>query len=197
MPKKCQCGFFHPDNDLNNCPDCGEALKFTMFAPPGFRTECDQSRGAEAWHQQAAPYEQLELPIGVRLSQIGAGIGIYWLISRTIMGFFFAACLVGNTDVQLERALIVFPVLALAFYVVGALAGGAVAGAWSVNWVPQGVGVGAGVFVVPLITYCLFAPVDGVGLAAFFVVVCITTAISVFGAYVGHKLIRPSRFIVS
>ncbi len=199
MPKTCpHCGFFHPENDLNQCPYCGQALKFTMFAPPGLQTaEPEQSRGKEAWNPELAAYEQLELPISVRVSQIGAGIGIYCLISRTVLSYFCALCLVGNTDVRLERLVIVYPLLMLLFHVVGALAGGAVAGAWSVNWLPQGIAVGTGVFVMPLVFYCLFAPVTEVGLAVFLAIVCITTAVSVLGAFVGHKLIRPSRFVVS
>ena len=199
MPKKCpQCGFFRSDNELIQCPDCGQALQFTMFAPPGFQTEeSDQSRGAEAWDQQLASYERMELPLSVRLSQIGAGIGIYCLISRTIMSHFCSICLVGNANMQLEQMAIALLVIMLVFHVVGALVGGAVAGAWSVNWVPQGIGVGAGVFLAPLILYCVLAPVNEVGLVAFLVIICITTAISVLGAFIGHKLVRPSRFVVS
>jgi hypothetical protein len=199
MPKKCEhCGFFRPDNELTDCPDCGQALKFTMFAPPGYQTEkCDEPPNPEVWNHQSATYEKLELPIGVRMSQIGAGICIYFLISRTLMNIFCAVCFVGNDNLRLEQMVIAAVLIMLIFHVVGALVGGAVAGAWSINWVPQGIGVGVGVFLLPLFFYLLFEPVKGVGLLGFLVIICITSAISVMGAFIGHKLIRPSRFVIS
>lgn len=183
---------------MTECPNCGQALQFTMFAPPGYQMEeATHSCNKEEWHGNSAAYEQLELPIGVRLSQIGAGIGIYCFISRTVMNFFFAICLVGETNIQLEQLAITFLVMLMVFHIIGALAGGAVAGAWSVNWVPQGIGVGVGVFISPLIMHFLFAPVKGIDLLTFMFVICITTTISVFGAFIGHKLIQPTRFITS
>jgi hypothetical protein len=199
MPKKCDhCGFFRPDNDLSNCPDCGQKLQFTMFAPPGYQTEESvESSSTEAWNDKSAYFEQLELPVGVRMSQIGAGIGIYCLISRTVMNIFCAMCFVGNNNLKLEQMVIAYLSIMLVFHIVGALAGGAVAGAWSINWVPQGIGVGIGVFVAPLIMHVLLKPVIGVDLQTILVIICFTTAISVFGAFVGHKLIKPSRFVIS
>ncbi|MGW8258114.1 MAG: hypothetical protein ACWGMZ_11560, partial [Thermoguttaceae bacterium] len=189
-------------------PDCGQALKFTMFAPPGYQgQEAEEPSGKEAWHEQSAAYEQLEVPLGARLTQIGAGIGIYYLISRTVLNFFFVMCFMDNDNFKLEQMLhdnskleqmmSVYLVLLLVFHIVGALAGGAVAGAWSVNWTPQGIGVGIGVFVTPLITYFVFEPIQGVNLPVMLVVVCVTTAFSVLGAFIGHTLIRPTRYLVS
>lgn len=199
MPKKCdQCGFFHPENNLDQCPDCGQALKFTMFAPPGFQPEQSNATArAEEWNHETANYEQLELPWGVRWTQIGVGIFIYCLISRTISNLFCAACFLGDTQLDMQQILIAFLLIKLAFHLVGALAGGAVAGAWSVNWAPQGIGVGVGVFLSPIVMYCLFGPIGGIGLAAFFTTICITTAVSVLGAWIGHKVVRPSRYVIS
>ena len=199
MPKKCQnCNFFHPENELTNCPDCGQTLQFTMFAPPGYQMEeCVESTNAQAWNDKSASFEHLELPLSIRLSQIGAGIGIYCLISRTIFSYFIAICFVGETNIQLEQIAIPLIFIMLGFHVIAALAGGAVAGAWSVNWVPQGIGVGIGVFISPLIMHFILEPVSNVDILSFMVVICITTAISVFGAFIGHKLIQPSRFVIS
>jgi hypothetical protein len=199
MPKKCQhCNFFSPENDLTDCPDCGHELKFTMFAPPGYQAkECDTPCSAEEWNDKSAAYELLELPIGVRMSQIGAGIGIYFLISRTIMNLFCVLCFESNDKLNLGQIVIAYLLILLVFHIIGALAGGAVAGIWSINWVPQGIGVGIGVFCLPLIMRFLFEPVSAVDILAFLIIICITTAVSVFGAFVGHKLVRPTRYVIS
>jgi hypothetical protein len=199
MPKKCEhCGFFHPDNDLTDCPDCGQKLKFTMFAPPSFQPQRrDESPQAEAWDVKRAAYEQLELPIGVRISQIVGGITIYFLISRTVQNIFLSICFGGDEDLRLEQIVIGALLIMLVFHVIGALVGGAVAGAWSVNWVPQGIGVGVGVLLLPFFIYFLFGQIGKEGLLGFLVLVCVTTVISVFGAFIGHLLVRPSRFIIS
>jgi hypothetical protein len=199
MPKKCEsCGFFRADNELTECPDCGHRLQFTMFAPPSLQAAaCDASEGAKAWNANSAAFEQLELPIGVRISQISAGIGIYCLISRTLRIVFCSLFFVSNTDVQMDRMALALILISLAFQVVGALAGGAVAGIWSVNWVPQGIGVGVGIFFAPLVMLFLFKPVAGTSLPVTLVTMGITTVLSVLGAFIGHKLVRPSRFVVS
>jgi hypothetical protein len=199
MPKKCEnCSFFHPDNDLTHCPDCGQELKFTMLTPPNYQREViEVSHRAEAWKQDSAKHEQLELPGNVRLTQIVAGIVIYSLISRSVKNFFLAICFVGAPPIQFERFMIAYLLLSLIFYVVGALAGGAVAGAWSVNWVPQGIGVGIGVFVLPFIFYVLFGPANGDDMLVFLLLIVITTALSILGAWIGHKIVRPSRYVIS
>jgi hypothetical protein len=199
MPKKCdRCGFYHPENHLTDCPECGQMLKFTMFAPPGAQTQAaDEPQAKEAWNVNAAPFEQLELPFGIRMTQIGAGIGIYCLISRWALNIFFALCFLGNENTKLEQMLIAYLLFMLVFHVLGALAGGAVAGAWSVNWVPQGIGVGVGIFFAPIVMFLVFGPEADESFTSILVVVCITTAFSVLGAFIGHKMVRPSRYIIS
>jgi hypothetical protein len=199
MPKKCeQCGFFRLENELTDCPDCGQTLKFTMFSPTGYQMEeAVETCTMQTWTDKPTHYEHLELPLGIRISQIGAGIGIYCLISRTMMSLFLALCFVGESKIQLEQIAVAFLIIMMSFHIIGALAGGAVAGAWSVNWVPQGIGVGVGVFIMPFIMRFLLDPVGRVDFLTFIILVCITTAISVFGAFIGHKLIQPSRFVIS
>jgi hypothetical protein len=199
MPKKCDgCGFFHPENEMSQCPQCGQALKFTMFVPPGFETkEIDDSRTPETWNHEQAKYEQLELSWGVRWAQICAGVFIYCLISRYVCNVFCAAVFIGDSKLELRQMMIAFLAINIAFHLVGSLAGGAVAGAWSVNWVPQGIGMGVGVFILPLVMYYFFGLIHGVSLIAFLIIVCITTACSVLGAWIGHKVVRPSRYVIS
>jgi hypothetical protein len=199
MPKKCDsCGFYDPENQLFDCPKCGQSLKFTMFAPPEYQAqEPAEPQGKAAWDSSAAKFEQLELPFGVRMTQIGAGIGIYCFISRTVMNFFFALCFIGSENVRIEHAIAAYLIFALVFHVVGALVGGAVAGAWSVNWVPQGIGVGVGIFLAPIVLFLIFGPEEGQNAAGLAVTVAVTTVFSVLGAFIGHKMIRPSRYIIS
>jgi hypothetical protein len=198
MPKKCgQCSFFSPENGLDDCPECGTRLQFTMFVPPSHATEADAPPSAKAWDVKAAAFQQMELPIGVRWTQVLAGIGIYGLIAYTVRNHFLALAFSGETQLSCEQSLIAMLLIALVFYVVGALAGGAVAGAWSVNWLPQGIGVGVGVFVLPMAIYCLFGPSGKEPLIALMLMMCVTTGLSVLGAFIGHKMIRPSRYIIS
>ena len=77
---------------------------------------------------------------------------------------------------------------------VAALVGGAIAGAWSVNWIPQGIGVGLGLFAIPTILLVLFIPES---IIVYLIIVCVTTPVTVLGAYLGHVLIRPTRIIQS
>ena len=77
-------------------------------------------------------------------------------------------------------------------YVAASLAGGAVAGAWSVNWIPQGVGVGLGVLVIPLVLLLIFLPES---LPLYLIGVAITTGLTVLGAYIGHRVVRPAQFL--
>lgn len=200
MPKKCEnCDFFHPENTLNECPECGRPLQFTMFTPPGFQAEEGQekTRGKSEWDDRGAAHELIELPLSVRMSQIVAGTGIYCTISRTLKMIFCSICFVGNTNLQLDRMVIAYWSITAAFHILGALVGGAVAGAWSVNWIPQGIGVGVGVFLSPLIMYCIFGAVGGTSVLGYLMIICVTTLVSVFGAFVGHKLVAPTRYVIS
>ena len=77
-------------------------------------------------------------------------------------------------------------------YVMAALLGGGLAGACSVNWVPQGIGVGVGVFLLPILVMVIFMPAS---LPLFFLGILVTTPLTVLGAFMGHKAIRPSQFL--
>ncbi|HLA84741.1 MAG TPA: hypothetical protein VJL29_08100 [Thermoguttaceae bacterium] len=198
MPKKCEhCDFFDRENHLNECPNCGNPLRFTMFAPPGFETEPSLPAGVEPWSERLAVYEEMELPWSMRSAQIGAGIGAYFLISRTVTSVLTGLFLFSGGASEPEEAVVIYLMLAAICYVVGALAGGAVAGAWSINWVPQGIGVGVGVFLTPIIWFIAFPPEHAMSTILFLGVIGVTTVLAVVGAYLGHKVIRPFRYIIS
>jgi hypothetical protein len=92
--------------------------------------------------------------------------------------------------------IIVAAVATVLIHCVSAIAGGAVAGAWSVSWIPQGIGVGLGALLIPLTLTLLFTP-DWAPIMAQIGLIFITTAFAVFGAWLGHKVVRPSRFVLS
>ena len=135
--------------------------------------------------------ESLELPLGVRLTQIGAGIFIFLAVSR--WGQRILLFLIGS-DAQVDTAGQAAYLLAYTcfLYVAASLAGGAVAGAWSVNWVPQGIGVGFGVLAIPLFLLLIFLPES---LPIYLIGVAITTGLTILGAYLGHRIVRPAQFI--
>ena len=56
---------------------------------------------------------------------------------------------------------------------------------------PQGIGVGLGVLAIPLVLLILFLPES---LPLYLLGVLVTTAFTVLGAYIGHRLVRPSQF---
>ena len=200
MPKKCECcGFFDPENDLTECPNCDSALQFTMFTPPGYETQEQEEDygGAAPWSEHLANYEEMELPVGIRMAQIGAGIGAYFLVSRGVTRLVSGLFAFGSGPMTFDELLTIQIIFILTFHVVGAIVGGAVAGAWSINWIPQGIGVGIGVFTIPIILFLVFAPAHTGLTILFLAVICFTTMFAVLGAYLGHKVIRPSRYVIS
>jgi hypothetical protein len=134
--------------------------------------------------------EVLELPPAVRLAQIGAGIFIFFAVSR--WGSRILTLLIGsNPEVTTQSQMVYLFAYTAFLYIAASLTGGAVAGAWSVNWVPQGIGVGLGVLAIPLVLLILFLPKS---LPLYLLGVLVTTAFTVLGAYIGHRLVRPSQF---
>jgi hypothetical protein len=134
--------------------------------------------------------EAMELPPAVRLAQIGTGIVIFFAVSR--WGARILTLLIGE-EVEIDttaQAAYLYGYTAF-LYIAAALAGGAVAGAWSVNWVPQGIGVGLGVLAIPLLVLILYRPES---LLIYLLGVAVTTVLTVLGALLGHKLVRPSQF---
>ena len=125
------------------------------------------------------------------IGEIGAGIFIFLAVSR--WGQRILILLIGS-EAQVDtagQAVYLFSYTAF-LYVAAALAGGAVAGAWSVNWVPQGIGVGLGVLAIPLLLLIFLLPAS---LPVYLIGVLITTGLTVLGAYLGHRLVQPAQFI--
>jgi hypothetical protein len=190
MYKTCpECEFFTEEVTEGTCPDCGGGLKFTMLPP----TKCDVDGKPLPLNDEAVMVpntEVLELPPAVRLAQVGAGIFVFFAVSR--WGSRILTLLIGTNPEVTTQSQVVYLFAYTAFlYIAASLTGGAVAGAWSVNWVPQGIGVGLGVLAIPLLLLVLFLPES---LPLYLLGVLVTTAFTVLGAYLGHRLVRPSQF---
>lgn len=196
MARACaNCNYYNAEGDQQVCPECGAALQFTMLGPANAPVEEEAEDGVPAWERpDDAEIEILEQPLGIRLAQIGSGIAFYFLVWRwgtRFLTFCFADVLY-NTDAT--TAIVTAGAITIVLYIAAALVAGAIAGAWTVNWIPQGIGVGAGLFVIPLVLLLIISPDS---LVFYLVVVAVTTAFTVAGAYIGHALVKPSRMIHS
>ena len=194
MPKQCpKCDFWSEDNAPQACPECGAALRLTMFS-----RQSDQPAEAEgsapAWKTISDDrFRTMEQPIGVRMAQIGSGITFYFCVSHW-GGRMIELLLLGTIgEADLDRVAVVVLFTSIALHVLAAVIGGIIASAWAVNWVPQGVGVGIGVFAVPLALLLVIHPQS---LPVFLLLMGLTTVFSVLGAFFGHLLIRPMRYPV-
>jgi hypothetical protein len=190
MYKTCSdCGYFTDEVTESTCPSCSSGLRLTML-PPSRGAMGENSVSAEEVALMVPRTEAMELPPAIRLAQIGTGIAIFFAVSR--WGSRALTFLIGaEAQVSTQGQLFYLYGYTAFLYVAAAVAGGAVAGAWSVNWVPQGIGVGLGVLAIPLLVLILFMPDS---LPIYLLGVLVTTAFTVLGAYVGHKLVRPSQF---
>lgn len=192
MYKTCpNCQYYSREMSESDCPECEGPLSLTML-PPINGDDPEASCEDEGASQDSIPRgESLELPLAVRVAQIGTGIFIFFAVSR--WGSRILLMLIGSGAEVTTQAQALYLFACTAFiYVAASLAGGAVAGAWSVNWVPQGIGVGLGVLALPLLILILFMPES---LPFYLIAVLVTTAFTVLGAFIGHKLIRPSQFV--
>jgi hypothetical protein len=161
-----------------------------------------QTRGRSDWEREYARFsEPIEQPIKSRLTQIAAGIGFQfsvvctgtWIIRQT------------HGDLITEVTSLALPLylaaMLLGLVILSAMVGGAVAGAWCVDWVTQGLAAGLGYLAVVALNILLFIPwswlnelefppILVVVLAA---VVVVRVGLTILGALLGNLLIRPIR----
>ena len=192
MYKTCSdCDFATQDTSQKSCPHCGCWLQLTTLPPRSRSTAESDSNPDESAEAIKPQTELLELPLGMRLSQIGTGILVCLVVSR--WGGRILILLIGSDAQAVTTGQMVYLIASTGIvYVVASLAGGAVAGAWSVNWVPQGIGVGLGVLAIPLLLLLYFMPAS---LPIYLVGVMVTTTLTILGAYLGHRLMRPAQFL--
>jgi hypothetical protein len=166
------------------CPTCGGGMRFTMLGPGSTATATAtlptpvQAVKPE-WHDPYKyGYEEIEAPWSFRYAQIGIGISSYFFISRLAVPVILLPLIFALSDKPPKQA-------ALA-----ALGGGAVAGFWARNWIPQGLGVAAGVLFIPLIIMLAFTPDNW---PRFCITLGLTSVMTIVGAYLGHLLVKPTR----
>jgi hypothetical protein len=192
MPYVCKaCNHFEAENaHASGCPCCGGAMRFTMLDPHATATATLDAPSPEKWEDPFVyGYEEVEAPWSARYAQIGAGIVVYFIAAR--VSRFLALGLVGQALDQLSReALIVVGFGLIVLDCLAAVLGGMVAGFWARNWVPQGLGVAAGVFAIPLLLVLIFVPQFWI---LFLLGLVFTSVFTVLGAYLGHRLVKPTR----
>ena len=199
------CEHFNADGTLARCPECDGEMRLTFLGPPGRVENQPRTVDRAAWQKEFArrsrPAEQSGRS---RLAQISMGVGFQFVILRVgtlVVGFSHADAIM-TMDFGLLPFYLAF--LMIGIFVLSALVAGAIAGAWCVNWVLQGIAVGLGYSALVLIRLLLLLPFDMVAnleiplgfLVPMLAVTLVSTALSVAGAFIGHLLIQPLRLSI-
>jgi hypothetical protein len=176
-------------------------MRFTMLDPRGAPTatatlepppEAAKSGAAKSdWDDPYKyGYEVVEAPWAFRYAQIGVGISSYFFISRLLVPLILIPFVFAVSDMQPQAAVVAIGLVMLLLYCLAALGGGAVAGFWARNWLPQGLGVAAGVLFIPLVIMLVFVPENW---PRFVITLVLTSVMTIIGAYLGHILVKPTR----
>lgn len=193
MPYVCRdCNHFEPEAAAGGaCPECGGVLRLTMLDPRGASPEPVTATAKPAWHDPlAGGYEEIEAPWSFRYAQIGVGVATYcflWRVGAVVGTIMFATAL---SDHPSDSWPLVYIFGLLALRCIAAIVGGAAAGMWARNWIPQGLGVACGILAIPLLLMLVYSPESW---PFFLVSLAITSVLSVFGAFIGHLVVKPTR----
>jgi len=171
-----------------------------MLTPPGMETATatleppPAATGRRAKADWDDPYkygyEEVEAPWSFRYAQIGVGISSYFFVSRIAVPLILIPFGLALRDLPPQKLVVALGAMMLVLYCLAALAGGAVAGFWARNWLPQGLGVACGVLTIPLLFLLVFSPDNW---PAFCIRLGMTSMMTVVGAFVGHLIVRPTR----
>jgi hypothetical protein len=171
-------------------------MRFTMLEPRGVATAtatlepCEKDAKPE-WHNPFKyGYEEVEAPWSFRYAQIGIGITAYFVISRVAVPLILLPFAFAVSDMKPNTAASAIVLVALSLYCLAALGGGGFAGFWARNWLPQGLGVAAGVLFIPLVLMLVFAPENWPN---FCTTLALTSVMTILGAFLGHLLVKPTR----
>ena len=168
-------------------------MRFTMLDPRATATATLDPPTQPAWHDPLSyGYDEIEAPWSFRYAQIGIGVSTFssvWCWGRRILMFLMGVPLIGPPPEKTRVALVVG---ILAMNGLAALAGGAVAGFWARNWIPQGLGMAAGAIAIPL-TVALIIPPGSWPL--FGITAATTSVLAVAGAFLGHWVVKPTRIV--
>jgi hypothetical protein len=169
-------------------------MRFTMLNPKATATavmdEPSPAKNDDWKDSYKYGYDEVEAPWSFRYAQIGIGIATYWVASRFVLPILFLPILTSLGEMESTTAVVTVAVLYLFIYCVAALCGGMAAGMWARNWVPQGIGVALGVTIIPLVWILIFIPESWIFWAVGMV---LTSLFTVFGAFLGHLLVKPTR----
>ena len=176
----------------------------TLDRPGDCPTEPSRGRSTErsleratkpAWHDPYAyGYEEIEAPWEFRYAQIGAGIGAYFFVWRWGQRLMTLLVLGAHVGPLKGKELLAMGIGILILNCVAALAGGGAAGMWARNWILQGLGVAAGVLVIPLVGMLIFAPESW---PLFCITLAATSVLTMVGAFLGHLIVKPTRIAIS
>ncbi len=187
MPYVCRsCDYYNTESTLGACPVCGGTMRYTSIGP--MTATIDGPAPREEWQD---PYQfgyvEIETPLKFRWAQVGIGISTYYVFSRVaiLLPFLFAA-----KKADLVKAAAMLVTIRLGIYCAAALAGGAAAGFWARDWVMQGICVAIGVSTLPILVALVFAPTSW---SLVFTGAALTFPFAILGAYVGHKIVKPTR----
>jgi hypothetical protein len=193
MPYVCRsCDYYDESGNSNcDCPECGGAMRFTMIGRATATATLDAPAPREEWRNPYKyGYDEIEAPWAFRYAQIGVGITLYWIVSRVVGLAILVPMILSMAHVPPEKAAAVLIAASLAIYCVAAVAGGAVAGFWARSWVVQGLGVVAGISLVPLVIALVTAPAAS---AMVLISAALTCPFTVLGAFIGHLIVKPTR----
>ena len=186
------CDFFDAEAARGaTCPSCGGGMRDPC--PTAIAT-LERPEEGDWKDPYVFGYEEVEAPWSFRYAQIGIGISTYsfvWCWGRRIVTLLLSPSL---SDMPKHKAQLVLSVVILIINCVAALAGGAAAGFWVRNWIPQGLGVAFGAIALPLIVTLIFPPPSWAG---FCLTLAVTSVLAVVGAFLGHWLVKPTRIVHS
>lgn len=194
MAKYCpSCNYYTDDGAQQDCPKCGFAMQFTLLGRRGGQPDEPAPGEKPAWAvEDPNEWVPVEQPLQWRTAQISAGITFYFVamfVWRWVAAAFIVGMVVsGEKDVR--GIFIATALLTIAFCTVAAIVAGVIAGAATINWMPQGLGVAGGLLVIPLLLLLVLSPAS---LPVYMITILITTGVTVLGAFLGHKLLPPSR----
>lgn len=170
-----------------NCPHCGGRINATPAKRypicPHCKTELSYQTAATGMVTvDANELSQAEAPWSFRYPQIGMGIATFVAL------FLWLLVLTSRNEISPEEGV---PVRFCLISFLAALAGGAMAVRGAArNWLPQGLGVAAGVLAILLV---LMPVLPREKRLLFLIVLLMTSGLAIVGAYIKHLVVKPTR----
>ena len=193
MPQMCASCNYHTDDESENvCPNCGESLQYTLLGPRGISLDAEPEPPPAIWEQEPVPEEldEVEQPWGMRFGQIVSAIlGAYLFLyigGPWILGRFLADA---PKDARLEQILEGATLLFWVITILATIIASAVAGAGTINWTVQGLGVATGL----ILPWALLLTLNPKTILTALVFLAVGVSLCLAGAFIGHRLVPPPR----